>query len=76
MNFRFSAEDATTQGAFVLKNLAKIAAVDPAAAGRTFDEVFPLALYRATERFTDVLPAGNIEHGAIRLILAPCAQGL
>jgi hypothetical protein len=32
------------QGAFVLEDLAQIAAIDPPAAGRTFDEMIGLVL--------------------------------
>jgi hypothetical protein len=62
VNFRFSAEDATTQGAFVPKNLAKIAAVDPAAAGRATDEMLGLVLGRIADAPPEIFATRKVDH--------------
>jgi hypothetical protein len=41
---------------FVLEHLAEIAAIEPAAAGRTADEVFDLVLRRIARHFPKYLP--------------------
>jgi hypothetical protein len=38
-----------TETRFVLEHLAEITAIDPAAAGRTFDEVFGLVIWKSAE---------------------------
>jgi len=43
---------------FVLEHLAKITAIEPAAAGRKADEVFDLVLRRIAKRLPMYLPRG------------------
>ena len=50
------------QGAFVLEHLSKIAAINPAAARRTADEVFGIILRRITLTLCKILAAGNVGH--------------
>jgi hypothetical protein len=46
----------------VLENLAKIAAIDPAAAGRATDEMLGLILRRIAEGLSKILAARNVDH--------------
>jgi len=46
----------------VLEHFAEIAAIEPAAAGRTADEVFDLVLRRIAETFPQIFAALNADH--------------
>ena len=51
------------QGAFVLEDLAEIAAINPAAAGRTADEMLSFVLRRVAKRPTEVFSAWDVDYG-------------
>jgi hypothetical protein len=50
------------QGAFVLEDLAEIAAINPAAAGRTADEMLSFVLRRVAETFPRRFAVREVDH--------------
>jgi len=47
----------------VLEDLAEIAAINPAAAGRTADEMLSFVLRRVAKRPTEVFSAWDVDYG-------------
>jgi len=50
------------QGAFVLEDLAEIAAINPAAAGGAANEMLGFVLRRVADELAGVFPARNVGH--------------
>ena len=50
------------QGTFVLEHLAEIAAINPAVAGRAFDEVLGVVIRRLAEAPTNISTARKADH--------------